>query len=193
MRLFIGIELDADLRARCASAAVGLQERLRGSGVPLDVRWVPEQNLHVTLWFLGEVAAERTAAIEEALQPPSELAPFTIDVSGVGIFPLSGPPRILWLGIARGADSLTACYSELSARLAVLGFAPERRPYYPHITIGRVKNAGRGAARAAREACRAIAARPGSQRVPAMTLFQSRLSGRGAEYVPLLRVPLKGC
>jgi 2'-5' RNA ligase len=193
VRLFVGIELDADLRARCASAGADLQERLRGARAGLDVRWVPEQNLHVTLWFLGEVPPERTSAIEQTLQSPSEVEPFVMDVSGVGIFPPSGPPRILWLGISRGADSLSACYAELSVRLAPLGFERERRPYHPHVTIGRVRDAERGAGRGARAACREIDPHPGSQKVPAMTLFQSRLSGRGAEYLPLLRVPLKGC
>ena len=192
MRLFLGVELDDRLRAACAAAAARLDGRLRAR-VRLDVRWVPEDNLHITLWFLGHVPDERVPAIVDRVQAPWDAAAFSLVVSGAGIFPPSGPPRIVWLGVSDGADALSGLYRALTPRLTPLGFQPERRAYHPHVTIGRVKDGDGGTGRKARAVAAAADVRPGSQDVRFVTLFESRLSPAGARYAPLLRVPLKGC
>jgi RNA 2',3'-cyclic 3'-phosphodiesterase len=193
MRLFVGVELDDALRAACAAAARQLQQRLRRAGVDLAARWVPEDNLHITLWFLGTVGDAQAAAVVDGLRPAWGIASFSIAVSGAGVFPPSGPPRIVWLGVADGAPCLSQLHRELADRLVPLGFEPERRPYHPHVTIARVKDADRTASRDARAILEAADLRPGSGEVRSVTLFQSHVSSAGARYVPLLRVPLKGC
>jgi 2'-5' RNA ligase len=192
VRIFIGVELGQPLEEACAAAARELEERLRAGRVKIQVRWIPAENLHVTLWFLGEVNDERAAAVAERLRMRWAVAPFTLTVAGAGAFPASGPPRIVWLGVTGGAERMVALYQELAERLPPLGFEAERRPYRAHITIGRVKDAGRSAAKA-RSIFSAADLRPGSCRVTAVTLFQSRLSPAGARYEPLLRVPLEEC
>ena len=192
MRLFLGVELDEPLRAACAAAARELQEELQRARAKVAARWIPAESLHITLWFLGEVRDERVAPITDRLRDAWETAAFTLTVCGAGAFPPHGPPRLIWLGITEGSNSLSDVYRELGARLEPLGFEAERRPYHPHITIGRLTDAGRSA-RTVRTTLKASGVRPGSCQVCAVTLFRSHLSPHGSRYEPMLRVPLKGC
>ena len=188
MRLFAGVELPPDVRAGCATAAGAIASRLDEQGVRSPIRWTPEQNLHVTLWFFGNVEEPVHARIAAAMSAPWPVPAFGAAVGEAGAFPPSGPPRILWLGLQHGGDSFAALHRELARRVGRLGFPAERRPYHPHITIGRVKETTRDSARL-RAVLPGIAA-PQPFDVRSVTLFQSRLSSRGADYEPLLRVPL---
>jgi len=193
MRLFVGVELDEALRTACAAAAQNLQQRLRDARVTLTARWVPEQNLHVTLWFLGNLDDDRASEVVRALRADWGIPAFSITVSSAGSFPPQRPPGILWLGVTEGATALAELHRELGNRLVPLGFEPERRPYHPHITIARVKDADRAASLKLRTVLDAADPRPGSSLVRSIALFQSHVSSAGARYVPLLRVPLKAC
>jgi 2'-5' RNA ligase len=190
--LFIGVELDEVQRAFCAQSRIGLERRLDGLR-GFDVRWIADENLHITVWFLGEVKEDVAARVIEVLRAPWVIEPFDMSIAGAGAFPPSGALRILWFGVSDGAEALTRTYAELAIRLAPLGYEAERRPYHPHVTVGRVKNADRVASRKARDVLREWAFDGGSRRVAAVTLFRSHLSPRGSRYEPLLRVPLKGC
>jgi 2'-5' RNA ligase len=186
------VELDAAQRARCAKASADLERRLAALR-RFDARWVTSENLHVTLWFLGELndaAAERVA---EALRVPWAVEPFEMTIHGAGAFPPSGLPRIIWFGLSEGAAALEHAYRQLTDRLELLGYEPERRSFHPHITVGRIKQADRVSSRQARDILREYAVRAGSQHVHALTLFRSHLSPRGSRYEALLRVPLKAC
>lgn len=189
MRLFIGAELADRVKKEAAAVSVLVRQRLReASG--LDVRWVPPENLHITLCFLGEVADERGPAIADALDRPTfTVQPFALALRGLGCFPPAGPPRVFWIGVASGVTEMQRIHRELAARLAPLGFEPERRAYAPHVTIARVKHPG-GSPRMIRDVLAATPADCGVSDVAAITLFRSRLSPRGASYEPVLRVPL---
>ena len=192
MRLFVGVELDETGRRACAAAVSALQRQLT-SARKLSVRWIPEENLHITLWFLGGLTGDAVSRVADAMRAPWTIEPFNLAIGGAGAFPPSGPPRILWFGVTEGADSLQKAYRDLVARFAPLGYAAERRPYHPHVTIGRIRSVERAAARKVRDAVHDSEFTSGSQRVASVTLFQSRLSPHGARYEALLRVPLKGC
>jgi 2'-5' RNA ligase len=97
---------------------------------------------------------------------------------------------VFWIGVTDGRGSMGQLYQEVKARLIPWGFEAEKRPYSPHVTIARVKDAGRGTARQVREALAAVPANCGSCRVRAVTLFRSQQSPHGSRYEPLLRVPL---
>lgn len=189
MRLFVGIELDEDVKAAVGRVADRLRTSLRHAGAEVDARWVETANLHLTLWFIGEVDDERAGRIQEVLRPQFATPVFEVTVDGLGAFPRSGPPRVFWLNIARGAESVGRLYGEVRDRLLGLGFEEEKRPYSPHLTIARVKGIRRGSPRV-REELSALAAACGASRVGAVTLFRSRLSPKGSQYEPLLRVPL---
>jgi 2'-5' RNA ligase len=188
--LFIGIELDDAVTARAGDAALELKARLGALAPGFTARWIDRANLHVTLWFIGEVADSRAAAITGALGSPFDVGPFRLEVGGCGAFPPSGAPRVLWIGITRGIEPMRDLYGRIENRLRPLGFPAERRPYTPHLTIARVKDPGRAPGRLIRQTITAAPAVCGESAVSAVTLFRSRLSPRGAAYEPLLRVPL---
>jgi 2'-5' RNA ligase len=190
VRLFLGIELDDAVRAGASAAALELKGRLETCAPGFAARWIDRANLHITLWFIGEVAEDRAAQISDALRRPFEVAPFPLSLAGCGAFPPSGAPRVLWIGTTNGTEPMRELYGRLEHRLVPLGFAAERRPYTPHLTIARVKDPGRASARVVRETIAAVPASCGESTVTAVTLFRSRLSSRGAAYEPLLRVPL---
>ena len=190
MRLFVGIELDEAVRAAAATAALELRARLDTRAPGFTARWIDRANLHITLWFIGEVADERLVQISDTLRRPFEVAPFSLALTGCSAFPPSGAPRVLWIGTTKGTEAMRELYDRIEDRLVRLGFAAERRPYTPHLTIARVKDPGRASGRVIRDAITAVPASCGESAVNAVTLFRSRLSPRGAAYEPLLRVPL---
>lgn len=190
MRLFVGVELDDRVRGAAADAAEQLRARLKRSRADLNARWVDPDNLHITLWFIGEVNDDRGAEVRGALQTRFATPAFAVSVNGCGAFPPSGPPRVFWLGITSGVEPMRQVYDEVRDRLVAIGCEEEKRPYSPHLTIARVKAIGRGSARTVRDALAAVPAACGVCRVEAVTLFRSRLSPKGSQYQPLLRVPL---
>ena len=188
MRVFIGIELDAHVRERAAAIAEALRIQL---GRRIDARWIPAANLHITLWFIGEVADDRAEALLRTIGPPFAGASFDIHIAGLGAFPASGAPRVIWVGVPSGGEQLVRLHAELAARLRPFG-EPERRGYSAHLTIARVKDIPGGDRDGhVRAAFRASPAVAGQCRVAAVTVFRSRLSPKGATYEPLLRVPLQ--
>ena len=191
MRLFVAAEPSQDVRKAAASAAKRLRERLQDAHANQGIRWIPDENLHLTVWFLGEVSDARASAVLDALRPPMETPAFDLHVAGFGAFPPSGPPRVLWIGVTRGLEQLARAHDEVGARLQPWGFPPEGRAYSAHLTIARVKEPPSGAARARlRQAIAHEPADAGECRIEGLTVFRSRTAPTGAAYEPLLRVPL---
>lgn len=189
MRLFVGVELDPGVKEAAASIGESLQREL---GSRVDARWVPAANLHVTVWFLGEVNESRLESTMDILNRPFDETAFDVEISGAGAFPPSGPPRVLWLGVTAGGDSLGRLHAELTRRLEPIGFEAERRAYSAHLTIARVKNISRGVfARDIRSLLQARPAHAGRCRIEAVTVFRSHVSAKGAIYEALQRVRLK--
>ena len=188
-RAFIALSLDEPTRAAVAAEI----DRLR----PLSraVAWVPSQNLHLTLKFLGDQSdgrlAEALLGIEEAA---AGRAPFALTLYGLGAFPGIEQPRILWVGVTEGAREIRALQSEVEAALDRRQFAPESRPWHPHLTIGRVfdpRRWRRDASPALRESiARAATTRFGTFEISHVALMRSDLHPSGARYSELHVVSL---
>ena len=182
MRCFIAIEIDAAIRRRVGS----LQRKLTSPGLP--VRWVRPERMHLTLKFLGEVEDARVADLGPAMtEVAGQCSPFDLHVRGAGCFPGSGRSvRVVWVGLEDPTGQLQACQTLLETTLQPLGFAPEGRPFSPHLTLGRVKTPGRpGPLREKIDALADFDA--GAQTVDQMILFESRLQKSGPEYTVLVR------
>ena len=126
-RLFVAIDFPEAVRARLVALSVGV----RGA------RLLPPEQYHLTLRFIGEVDGAVFSDITEAL---GDIAaePFNLRLSGVGHFPPSGPPRVLWAGLAP-SEPLLRLQGRIENRLCGLGLEPESRNYAPHITLARLK------------------------------------------------------
>jgi len=190
MRLFIGIELPDSLKSSAAAAAARVRERVAGAAPSAQVRWVEPGNLHISIWFLGEVREPRVEALVAALKAPLDVRPFTLRVGGAGAFPPSGPPRAIWLGIVAGREGLVAIHDRLRSRLMPLGFEPESREYSPHLTIARVKEVRPPDRTAMRRALREGQDEVGGCEVVSATLLASRLTPSGSQYAVLLPILL---
>src|SRR4051812_38622707 len=189
LRLFVGVELDEAVRDAAAAISDSLRRDL---GQRVEARWIPAANLHITLWFLGEVGASCVRSTISAVDSAFHERAFDLEISGLGAFPPSGPPRVFWLGVSAGADSLARLHAELTPRLQPLGFQPERRAYSAHLTIARVKEISRAvSSRDIRATLQSRPAQAGTCRVEAVTLFRSHVSSKGATYEAVQRVRLK--
>src|SRR5262249_60776699 len=96
----------------------------------------------LTLGFLGGVSDGGAGGVLGALRAPIPLAPFEVAWQGLGAFPPEGPLRVIWVGAGRGRDAVLELEHMVSARLEPLGFEQEARPYAPHLTLARVREAG---------------------------------------------------
>ena len=191
MRLFLGIDLPDAVTHAAATITDRLRTRIEREVPQARLRWVPADNLHVTVWFLGEVRDPAADALVAALKRGLEVPSFELHVAGSGAFPPSGAPKVLWLGLPSGREGLIAIHDRLRPVLEPLGFTPEERSYNPHLTIARVKDVSRPDAATVRRILAETAADAERFRVDAVTLFRSRTSPHGAQYERLLRVPLE--
>jgi 2'-5' RNA ligase len=191
MRLFIGIELPDDVKRAAASVADDMRGEIAREASRAVLRWVPPENLHITIWFIGEVDDDRASAIRAVMATPFAVPAFMLRIGGAGTFPPpSGDPRAVWLGLVEGRESLLPIHAEVTERLGTLGFAPEKRPYSPHLTIARVKDIRHREAPAVRGATSRAPREIAACAIGAVTLFRSRTSPKGSQYEAVLRVPL---
>lgn len=181
IRSFVAILLPDDLRESIAATI----EALRPLGTA--VAWVPPQNLHITLQFLGNQTEERLAEAGAALEEAGTgCVPLDLTFHGIGAFPGLERPRILWIGVAQGALEARALQARVAEALARRGFVREDRAWHPHLTIGRVfddRRWRREAGPPLRSAlAKAAATRFGTVRVGEVALMRSDLSPKGARY-----------
>jgi 2'-5' RNA ligase len=133
VRVFIAVFPPPELREEVLARARRLS--LRGR-----VRWSRPENIHLTLKFLGEVREEVLTGLCAALEEVCERhAAFDAGLAGLGAFPSARRTQILWAGIGVGSDELRSLATDLDDAMAPLGFEREKRPYTPHLTLGRAR------------------------------------------------------
>jgi len=189
MRLFVGCTVGPAV-ADAAMALIGeLKARVARLAPLARLTWVPNERLHVTVRFIGHVDAERAAGIRDALAPPLRQPAFDAVAQGVGAFPDRRPPRVVWAGLAAGRTELVALAREVNARLdPLVGGDPEE--LRPHLTLARVKEAHGLRAQPLLAGLESVPL--GGFRVETVTLFESRPSRDGVQYLPLVRTSLQG-
>jgi len=191
VRLFVAVDLDDPRREAVTRAAEAIRRLLNRSCGERAVRWIARDHLHLTIRFLGEVDEALGSRIRESLAPPLGAEPFDLALDGAGVFPPRGAPRVLWIGVTRGAAGLDRTVEAVDARLRRAGVPGAARPFSPHLTIGRFRERARvGRGDALREALAAVQVASGDMRVMSVVLYDSRLSPSGPRYEPLGRTPL---
>lgn len=134
-RVFCAVLLPDELRARIASHIA----RLREAAPDAPASWEKPENLHLTLKFIGEIKEERVIELSEAAERvANECKPFDLLVGETGAFHTRGKPRVLWIGVEDESGELARMHKSLESECATLGYAPETRPYHPHLTVARL-------------------------------------------------------
>lgn len=178
VRTFIALELPEELKKSLGRLQAKFRERTGG------VKWVRPENMHLTLKFLGDIKAEMVTPVAGALAKLcAGRAPLCFDAAGLGAFPNSRNPKVLWAGM-EADDSLSSFHGELEAALADLGFSREDRPFAPHVTLGRLRDglARKDVAGLIEEHC---AERFGRFAADRITFFKSELKPSGPVYEAL--------
>ncbi len=178
MRAFLAIELTDEIRATLGDTVEQLREMIPGR-----TSWVREENLHLSIRFLGEVKKKRIEAISTALETICErTSPCALTVTGVGVFPNPSKARVMWCGSEGDIEQLAAFQAECEQAAQSLGLTAETKPWKPHITLGRFRNSPS----LIREGLDAFAElRAGELPVKGVTLFSSALTQRGPIYAPI--------
>ena len=134
LRAFIAIDIPPEIKQAISSQTASLRKE---SG--RVVRWVNVENIHLTLKFLGEISASSLELLTQAIQSEcAQTAPFTVSAENLGCFPNLRRPRVLWIGLVV-PPGLNRLQRQVEASTARLGYAPEDKPFAPHLTIGRVR------------------------------------------------------
>ncbi len=178
MRAFIAL----DLGSRVTNILEMLIDSLSERGG--NIKWINPSNIHLTLKFLGEVPDEGIPQVKNGMQRAAARQPaFTFHIKGTGTFPTqSQKPRVLWVGI-EAHPALRLLHQELENELFKLGFPRDKRPFSPHLTIGRVKSSTE-LKPVLSELEHRIESDFGTVRADRLILFESTLKPMGAEYAP---------
>ena len=190
LRTFIAIDLSAELRGRLGD----LQDRLRGDLGGRCVRWVQPQGIHLTLKFLGDTSEKQVADVERALaRAAASVAPFAISVGGVGCFPNTRQPRVVWVGLEETTGALLRLRNAVESEVAPLGFPTEKRAFAPHLTLGRVQRDAPVAdvRRIGQVVAATTTGRLGEMAVAQVAYIKSDLRPTGAVYTTLWGAPLR--
>ena len=189
VRAFIAIELPNSVKSALSQLQDNLKQRDHA-----PVKWVAPDSIHLTLKFLGNIAAgtipELTKAISEAAR---DIAPLRLELGELGVFPNLRAPRVIWVGLGGEIAALSVVQENIESSLIPLGFTPERRSFSPHLTLGRVRE--RASPEERRRLGEAVAslkmeAKP-SFMVDSLSLMRSRLTREGAFYSRLSSVVLQ--
>lgn len=138
IRTFIAIELSDEIRQKIKE----IQSEIRPL-IQSRISWSKPENIHLTLKFLGDVSLDKIESIKESLKKIGRIhSPLEMSFGGIGTFPNFRRPRVIWLGIDRGAEQVIKIVSSIEMAMKKLGFQPERREFTPHLTLGRIKQRG---------------------------------------------------
>ncbi len=165
-----------------------LQRRLMRAFPAHAVRWVPAENIHLTIHFLGDILPQRIEPIKEALTVVARnVPPFSFTAGQLGAFPNTSRPRVVWVGISDTASWLALLHEAVNESMEHLGYIREARRFSPHLTLGRIRR--RAGQEDVRNVGKTLSATQigtlGIVTVETLILFQSVLRPSGAEYTPM--------
>ena len=186
VRTFVAIKLTPEIISNIGR----VQEELKRTDA--QVRWVKPENIHLTLKFLAHVTPEELEKAKITTKKTiGPFAPFEMSVASLGAFPRMKYPRVIWVGIDKGREELKRMASHLEEELAIVGFAKEKRPFSPHLTLGRVKSS-KGRERLVEAFTKLKASNLGNMRVTQISIMKSELKPQGPIYTSLEEIVLGG-
>lgn len=188
MRAFIAITLTQDIKENLFHIQINLNK------LGAEIKWVPLENIHLTLKFLGVINETTLKKVINAIEETAQNhAKFKIGLSGAGAFPDTIHPKVIWIGVNEGNNKIKDIACTLEKKIESLGIAREKRPFSCHITLGRTKSS-----RNIQELIEGLNNLSNnlykenlSFTAEGITIFKSRLSPSGAAYEVLKEITLK--
>ena len=174
-RLFVAIRPPDRIRDLLLGAMGGIS----------GARWLSDDQIHLTLRFIGEVDRHQAVDVHAALGAIHHRR-FDIAINGVGTFDRRGRPETLWAGVAP-LEPLRTLHNKVDQAMARVGVAPDQRTFFPHITLARLKPSS-GSVRNMLEQSGGLKSEPFS--VDQFALIESKLTPDGADYTIVEAYPL---
>ncbi len=190
IRAFIAVDLSVEIQDRLNQVI----EQLKTEMGAVPIRWVTPENIHLTLKFLGDVSLKNIEVLKELLQvEASAYKPMVISVGQLGAFPKLRSPRVIWVGVETPQELMNMQRS-IDAHTARLGYAADKRPFSPHLTLGRVsRNATPPEVRQIGDILNTQKIGfLGVTRLKGIHLYRSNLKPSGAVYTQLYTAPFGG-
>jgi 2'-5' RNA ligase len=193
MRIFVGLDLDDEIRERMARFIADMR------ALAPDVRWVAPESLHVTLKFIGEKPDEVVKQVQEQISSIS-VTSFDLSFRGCGFFPSAKSARVFWIGIEAGTG-LARLASQVEDELVGIGIPKEARAFSPHLTLARAESGAPGRrkddksnklfARLQEKLTEIPAPEFGTMSAREFFLYRSQLSSQGSRYTKVARFGLR--
>ncbi len=184
LRLFAAVDIPPRAVRAAEEAVTPWRERFPRA------KWVPPENWHVTVKFMGRTFPRLLGWVHEALREAAAgIRPFRVSLEGLGVFPSPSRARVFWVGLRDRDGGLAALARSVEAALAK-EFPPEKRPFHAHLTVARFNPPE--PFREAIDDLRATAVEARPFNVRSLILYRSHLSPRGARYEAVGRFPLGG-
>ena len=185
IRTFIALEISDKVRDELSRIESMLKK------VDANVKWVKPDSVHLTLKFLGYIDEEKVQVISKHLENiASGSHPFKMVLEKIGVFPHWNYPKVVWVGISEVAGEAKEIAAMVDEAMAGEGFEKEKRPFSPHLTIGRVR--GPQNKLELQKAADSVEVQPTSSDITKIVLFKSDLTREGAVYTPLYTANLAG-
>lgn len=181
-RVFCAVELPSSVRKKLIEHI----SRLRELAPDVQASWSREQNLHLTLKFLGQVQTSRLDRLSKAAATAtSRISTIQLSIEETGVFPKHGKPRVLWVGVKDESDGLRELHRRLEDACDREGFAKEDRTFHPHLTLARLRNPQ--SAHQLVTAHKQLHFDPTPVTVSELLVFRSELSPKGSKYSVISR------
>ena len=186
IRSFLAFELPLDIKKT-------VEEVLdQAKQYDLSIKWVPLMNIHLTVVFLGNIQEQDIPDIGEGIEKScSQTAVFHISLDNMGCFPNKRNPRVLWLGLKGEIKRMSIFRDEIQNQLLPFGITQEKRPFRPHLTLGRFKKSDKKNSLKVEKLIESYQQVSGPEQIlPELVQFRSDLRPGGAVYTKIASWPL---
>ena len=180
VRAFMALLLPPELMA----AARRVQDQMRPLFPPGSVRWVAEENFHLTLRFFGDLDRKALRKATEVVESfDGQVPAIAARLGGVSAFPSATRPQTLWVAVEDHGGELEQLAGLIDRKIREAGFGPADKPWKSHLTLGRV---GRDRTlRMGTEWTTGLTYEEAESTISTIALMQSELRPQGPRYTPL--------
>lgn len=186
IRTFVAILLPEHVKTRIYQITFSLRQ------IPIDIKWVDQENYHLTLKFFGNLTKNEIAKVDQVLTHlVFQEYHFFLTYGGWGLFPNQECPRVIWLGLGGDLSHLQDLWIKLENAFAKIGFPREDKTLHPHITLGRIRSSSNIKLFLKKMQDITLSKKMGSFTVKEIHLMESKLSSKGPLYTSLHSYPLR--